>query len=120
MSGIFDRDTLLDLSVNVIPLVILAFFTVVFLLYSPGPFAWDSVLSSVQYAIILTTFVLLAVLTYYAGKAVAGAEKRIGAHAQTATYDPETGSSIPSDHGDAEAEAEAELEGEESDSNADA
>lgn len=107
MSGTFDRDTLLDLSVNVIPLVILAFFTVVFLLYSPGPFAFDSVLSSVQYGIIFTTFVLLAVLTYYAGKAVAGAEKEIGVHAQTATFDPETESSIPSDdHGDAEAELE--------------
>ena len=90
MSGrTFDRDTLLDLTVNVIPLAMLAFFLVAFLVYAPGPFAFDSVLSTVQLAIVFTTFVLLAVLTYYAGKAVAGAEKAHGIHAETATVEPD-------------------------------
>jgi hypothetical protein len=87
---IFDRDTILDLSVNIIPLGILAFFFVLFLIVTPGPFSFDSVLSTVQFAIIITTFVLLAVLTYYAGRAIAGAEKRLGKHAETATYDPDS------------------------------
>lgn len=86
---IFDRDTLLDLTVNVIPLGILAFFFVVFLVYAPGPFAFNSVFTTVQLAIVFTTFVLLAVLTYYAGKAIAGAEKERGIHAQTATIEPD-------------------------------
>lgn len=88
-SRIFDRDTLLDLTVNVIPLGILAFFIVVFLVYAPGPFAFDSVFTTVQLAIVITTFVLLAVLTYYAGKAIAGAEKELGVHAETATIEPD-------------------------------
>lgn len=94
-SKIFDRDTLLDLTVNLIPLGIMAFFFLLFLVYAPTVFAWDSVFSTLQLAIVGTTFVLLAVLTYYAGKAIAGAEKRIGMHAQTATYDPEAESSLP-------------------------
>lgn len=88
-SRIFDRDTLLDLTVNVIPLGILAFFFAVFLVYAPGPFAFDSVFTTVQLAIVFTTFVLLAVLTYYAGKAIAGAEKELGIHAETATIEPD-------------------------------
>ncbi|QCC50103.1 DUF6684 family protein [Halapricum salinum] len=87
--SIFDRDTLLDLTVNVIPLGILAFFLVVFLVYAPGPFAFDSVFTTVQLAIVFTTFVLLAVLTYYAGKAIAGAEKELGTHAETTTIEPD-------------------------------
>lgn len=88
-SKIFDRDTLLDLTVNIIPLAILTFFFVLFLVYAPTVFAWDSVFSTLQLAIVGTTFVLLAVLTYYAGKAIAGDEKKIGQHAQTATFDPD-------------------------------
>lgn len=88
-SRTFDRDTLLDLTVNFIPLGILAFFLVVFLVYAPGPLAWDSVLSTVQLAIVFTTFVLLAVLTYFAGKAIASAEKQPGIHAETATVEPD-------------------------------
>ncbi|QSG08348.1 DUF6684 family protein [Halapricum desulfuricans] len=90
MSGrIFDRDTLLDLTVNVIPLAMLAFFLVAFLVYAPGPFAFDPVLSTIQLSIVFTTFFLLAVLTYYAGKAIAGAEKSHGVHAETATVQPD-------------------------------
>jgi hypothetical protein len=109
---IFDRETLLDLTVNLIPLAILAFFVVVFALYSPGAFGWDSLFSTLQFSIMITTFILLAVLTYYAGKAIAGAEKSLGMHAQTATFDPDAGTSLvgAEGHGDTEAALEADAE----------
>jgi len=93
-SRTFDRDTILDLTVNIIPLGILAFFIVAFVVFTPDPLAFDSVFSTLQFSILVTMFVLLAILTYYAGKAVAGAEKDHGIHAQTATFDPETESSL--------------------------
>jgi hypothetical protein len=70
---IFDRDTLLDLTVNVVPLFIIAFFVVAFAVFSP--FGIDPMASSIQFGLLVVPFVLLAVLTYFAGKAVAGSEK---------------------------------------------
>ena len=71
---IFDRDTLLDLTVNVVPLFIIAFFVVGFVVFSP--FGIDPLASSIQFGLLAVPFVLLAILTYFAGKAVAGAELR--------------------------------------------
>ncbi|WP_049985442.1 DUF6684 family protein [Halobellus rufus] len=71
---IFDRDTLLDLTVNVVPLFIMAFFVVAFAVFSP--FGIDPLASSIQFGLLAVPFVLLAILTYFAGKAVAGAELR--------------------------------------------
>ncbi|MFB6085000.1 MAG: DUF6684 family protein [Halorientalis sp.] len=68
----FDRETILDLTVNMIPLGILLFFIVAFGLFNP--FGWNSVVSTLQFGILIAAFVLLAVLTYYAGKAVSKAE----------------------------------------------
>lgn len=70
---VFDRETLLDLVVNVIPLAILGFFMVAFVVVNP--FGFDAVFSSIQLAIVGVMFVGLAVLTYYAGKAISTAEK---------------------------------------------
>jgi hypothetical protein len=70
---VFDRDTLLDLTVNFIPLFILLFFIVGYVVYNP--FGIDSVSRTLQYALLLAPFVLLAVLTYLSGKAIATAEK---------------------------------------------
>jgi hypothetical protein len=69
---IFDRETRLDLLVNIIPLFILGFFIVVFLVFAP--FGIDPLASSIQFGLIAIPFVLLAVLTYFAGRAVAGSE----------------------------------------------
>ncbi|MGQ4555977.1 DUF6684 family protein [Halobellus sp. GM3] len=69
---IFDRDTLLDLTVNVVPLFIIAFFIVAFAVISP--FGMDPMASSIQFGLLVVPFVLLAVLTYFAGQAVAGSE----------------------------------------------
>jgi uncharacterized membrane protein YuzA (DUF378 family) len=70
---VFDRETLLDLLVNVIPFVILAFFFVGYIVYAP--FGFDSVISSIQLAIIGISAIGLMALTYFSGKAVSKAEK---------------------------------------------
>ncbi|SDF85607.1 DUF6684 family protein [Halorientalis regularis] len=68
----FDRETILDLTVNMIPLGILLFFIVAFGLVNP--FGWNNVISTIQFGILIAAFVLLAVLTYYSGKAISKAE----------------------------------------------
>ena len=68
----FDRETWLDLTVNMIPLGIMLFFIVAFAVVNP--FGWDSLISGLQFTIIVATFVLLSVLTYYSGKAISNAE----------------------------------------------
>jgi len=69
----FEKDTLLDLTVNVIPLGIILFFIAAFAVVNP--FGLDPVFSGMQFALMLSMFLLLAVLTYYAGRAIEGAEK---------------------------------------------
>ncbi|WP_321170890.1 DUF6684 family protein [Halobaculum rubrum] len=75
MAEIFDRDTLLDLTVNVIPLAILLFFVAAFVLVDPfgGLDFYGRVL---QMGLLAFPFVALAILTYVSGKAIAGDEKR--------------------------------------------
>ena len=77
---VFDRETLLDLTVNVIPLAILAIFFVLYLVITP--WGLSSVLSTLQLAIIGTMFLGLFVLTYYSGKAISKAEKAAEAEAE--------------------------------------
>lgn len=75
MAEIFDRDTLLDLTVNVIPLGIILFFVAAFVLIDPfgGLDFYGRVL---QMGLLAFPFVALAILTYVSGKAIAGDEKR--------------------------------------------
>ncbi len=68
----FERETLLDLTVNAIPLAIILFFVVAFGLFPS--FGVDPVMTTVQYSLLVVPFLGLAVLTYYAGKAVESAE----------------------------------------------
>lgn len=70
---IFDKDTLLDLTVNVVPLFIIAFFVVGFTVYPA--FGTELFPMAVQFGLLAVPFVLLAILTYLSGKAIAGAEK---------------------------------------------
>lgn len=70
---IFDRETMLDLSVNVIPIAILLCFVVLFAVVAPFP--GDSVVLVVQMGVIVVTGIALAVLTYYSGKAITSAER---------------------------------------------
>jgi len=74
---IFDRETLLDLTVNLIPLGILIFFIGAFALFAP--WGVDPLITGLQFAIVSVTAVLLVILTYYAGKAVSTAEKEMEA-----------------------------------------
>ena len=95
----FDRETLLDLSVNVIPLGMLAFFVVVYAVV--GSFPDDPIVVVIQMSVILLTAGGLVMLTYYSGKAVAGAEEEMDEYvpAGYSHEDAETGS-LPGDHGD--------------------
>jgi hypothetical protein len=64
-STVFDKDTLLDLTVNIVPLAILAFFFVAFALFNP----WGSGLTlerGIQFVLVGWVFVALAILTYVA------------------------------------------------------
>ena len=69
----FEKDTLLDLTVNLIPLGIILFFIAAFAVVNP--FGLDPVFSGLQFSLMVSMFLLLAVLTYYAGRAIEGAEK---------------------------------------------
>jgi len=69
----FDKETLLDLTVNVIPLGIILFFIGAFAVVNP--FGFDAVFSGLQFSLMVSMFLLLAVLTYYAGRAIEGAEE---------------------------------------------
>ena len=70
----FDRETLLDVSVNVVPLGIILFFVVTYVVV--GDYPSDPLVLVVQMSIMGLTAVGLLVLTYYSGKAIAGAERR--------------------------------------------
>jgi hypothetical protein len=69
----FDRETLLDLTVNAIPLGMILFFVVLFLVISPYQSA--PVVTAIQFSILGSMFVALFLLTYYAGKAISTAEE---------------------------------------------
>lgn len=71
-TSIWDLDTLLDISVNIIPLFIIGFFVVAFLLVDP--FEGPALGKYLQLAIMLTTGVGLAVLTYLAAVRIEGDE----------------------------------------------
>jgi len=71
---IFDRETLLDLTVNFIPLGIILFFVVLFALFRP--FGVDIVATVIMMGLLIIPFAALAVLTYFAGKVITEAERR--------------------------------------------
>lgn len=69
----FDKETILDLTVNLIPLGIILFFVLLFGL--TDSFGFDLLPSVIGYGLLVVPFVGLAVLTYLSGKAIAGGEK---------------------------------------------
>ncbi|MBO4248175.1 hypothetical protein IL252_10150 [Halomicrobium sp. IBSBa] len=70
----FEKETLLDLTVNAIPLGILLFFIAAFAVVPA--FGVDPVFSTMQFALIGSMFAGLAILSYYTGKAIEGAEQQ--------------------------------------------
>jgi D-arabinose 1-dehydrogenase-like Zn-dependent alcohol dehydrogenase len=71
---VFDRETLLDLTVNVIPFGILAIFFAAYVLFNP--FEGGSVITAIQLAIVGVSGIGLMILTYYSGAAVSKAEMK--------------------------------------------
>ncbi|MFD1587214.1 DUF6684 family protein [Halorientalis brevis] len=76
-SKTFDRETLLDLTVNGIPLGIMVFFVIAYAFVNP--FGWNDLVSTLQFSIIIVTALLLSILTYFAGKAISEAEAEMEA-----------------------------------------
>jgi hypothetical protein len=74
-SKTFDRETLLDLLVNAIPLGMLLFFILVFAVLNP--FGSNPVHTAIQMTIMIVTFAALAALTYVSGKAISEAEDEL-------------------------------------------
>jgi hypothetical protein len=74
-SKTFDRETLLDLVVNAIPLGIILFFILAFALINP--FGSSPVNTAIQFSIMGVTFIALLVLTYVSGKAISEAEEEL-------------------------------------------
>lgn len=72
---IFDKDTLLDLTVNFVPLGIMLFFVVYMVIFDPWSMYDDPLILAVTLGLHVIPFVSLAVLTYFSGKAIAGSEK---------------------------------------------
>jgi hypothetical protein len=106
---IFDRETLLDLTVNAIPLGILVFFIVLYT--AVAPFPENSVVLVVQLSIISLTAVGLTILTYYSGKAISSAENDTEDYIP-AGYSEEDAevAGVPGEEEDAEAQADPESE----------
>ena len=70
---IFDRETILDLTVNIIPLGIILFFIVLFISFRP--FGVDLVATVISMGLLIIPFAALAILTYFAGKVITEAER---------------------------------------------
>lgn len=70
MVNIFEKDVLLDIMVNIVPLVIIAFFTAVVLVVNP----WGgSLLGRIeQLLLLILPFIGLVILTYWAAQRIEG------------------------------------------------
>jgi len=82
--SVFDRETLLDLSVNIIPLFIILFFLVLFTIIRPFP--PDTVSFVIMVGLHVVPFVSLAILTYYSGKAIAESEAEMESRTDVVTH----------------------------------
>ncbi|WP_435157705.1 DUF6684 family protein [Haladaptatus sp. DFWS20] len=61
---VFDRETLLDITVNIVPMFILAFFLFLFLFFSPWPD--DTFMGIIGLGLTIIPLVLLGLLTWIA------------------------------------------------------
>ncbi|GAA0252582.1 DUF6684 family protein [Haladaptatus pallidirubidus] len=65
---VFDRETLLDTTVNVVPLGIMAFFFVLFLTFAP--WGGSSLVGLISLGLVIVPFIGLALLTYLTARAI--------------------------------------------------
>lgn len=70
---IFERETWLDISVNLIPLTIIAFFIALYTVATPWEI--EGLVSAVGFGLLIVPFLGLAYLTYVAADALESAEK---------------------------------------------
>ncbi|MFB6172135.1 MAG: DUF6684 family protein [Haloarculaceae archaeon] len=68
---LFDRETIEDVLVNVIPLVVLAYFALLFTLFDPWT---DPYFLGIGLGLLVVPFVALAGVTYVAGRAISAAD----------------------------------------------
>lgn len=75
-----DRETILDITVNVIPIFILAVFFVLYVLYSP----WEYDISTmvIQHFLTLFPLLMLAILSYISARIVSRDEDILFGHGQ--------------------------------------
>lgn len=71
-TSIWNKDTLLDISVNIIPLFIIAFFVVAFIVVDP--FGGPLLGKILQLAIVLVTAIGLIILTHQAAIRIEGGD----------------------------------------------
>lgn len=69
----FDAEIALDLAVNMIPLVIISFFTVLFAVFNPWGIA--PLQSTIQFAILLSMIATIGFVTYYAARVIEGDDR---------------------------------------------
>ena len=70
---IFDRETWLDITVNLVPLGIIGFFVALFAVASP--WAVEGLASTIGFALLVVPFLALAYLTYFAADLIESAEE---------------------------------------------
>lgn len=73
---VINRDTLVDVTVNVVPLAVLLAFVVLFVAYDP--WGWDPFPVLLSIGLLVVPFATLAVVTYAAARAIARDERRSG------------------------------------------
>lgn len=80
---LLDRETLLDVIVNIIPLVIIAFFFVLYIF--SDDYIWQPFIIFISLVLLIVPFGLLALVTYASGWAIEQGEKK----QETTKQDPE-------------------------------
>lgn len=93
--GLSDHRILLDVLVNVAPIGILGFFVLLFFAYDP--YSSDPVVTVIQMSLIIVPGVVVAVVTYYAVKAVTRDERTGGAEIQPGYSQADRETITPSD-----------------------
>lgn len=74
MSTLFTRETMLDIVVNLVPLGIIAFFSVLFLVFAP--WGYDLYPMLLMTGLHVVPFVFLALITYLTLRAIEGGRVR--------------------------------------------
>lgn len=69
----FDRETLLDITVNIIPMGILLFFVILFVVIHPWEF--DPFYAVIQHGLTIFPFLVLVLVTYISAKLISRDEK---------------------------------------------